>query len=87
MRKIEEIFKPEYISGNRKQFTKELKKEGYDIVSIRWYDWEDYVEIVIGNTPDNPYRNNEDVVIGIYQPYYSWFVIFFKKRKNTIHLI
>ena len=26
MRKIEEIFKAEYISGNRKQFTKELKK-------------------------------------------------------------
>ena len=72
MKKIEEIFKPEYIF-KRKEFTKALKKEGYEIAGIRWFDGEDQVIVDIWDTPNNPYHDENDkwMTISIYQPYYE----------------
>lgn len=71
MRTIEEIYKSVNAFSNRKQFTKELKKEGYDIVGIRWYDAEEYVEVAIGNTKDNPYYEDGYLVLSICIDYFN----------------
>lgn len=69
MRYIEDIYIQEQIypdvKGDRKRFTKALKKEGYDIVCIQWYDAGEKVYVTIGCHKDIPYEIDDEITITI----------------------